>query len=159
MWSFDDTTPEAAVLENGNQQEKSDEKFRRLKAAVDNLDNPLDHPILDKEEEGFLITQYKRGNEEAKTLLIQYNLKIINKVALNYINDITNLTVSDLISFGIIGLNRAIEKFDLSRDNTLNSYAYGWIQATISRAIQKYDKSVNIPSRDFSSGLNVYMKY
>lgn len=84
-----------------------------------------------------LILNYKNGDMLAKDELIAINIKLIHFLARKYLNDIRNTIIDydDLISEGIIGLLKAIDKFDITRSVSFNSYMYKAIDYSIQRSI------------------------
>ncbi|MFA7544074.1 MAG: sigma-70 family RNA polymerase sigma factor, partial [Candidatus Cloacimonadaceae bacterium] len=98
---------------------------------------------LSKEEEYELGIKAKEGDQEAINRLIQSNLKFVAKVAAKYQG--RGLSLSELISEGNIGLIRAIEKFDPSKDVKLISYAIWWIKQRILQALSEKSSLIRLP--------------
>ena len=99
--------------------------------------------LLTKEEEYELFKRYKKGDNEAKELIIKHNIKLVLKVAFNYNNE--HLSVEDFFQEGIIGLMRAIEDFDYTRGYKFSTYAYWWIDQKVGRLIQNNARTVRFP--------------
>ena len=93
-----------------------------------------------------LLKDYKAGNSNAYSQLVEANINLVNKVATRYQSYINHqLSYDDLVSEGIIGLIKAIERFDLKKDVQFSTYAMWWIRQNISRAIVDTGTIVRIP--------------
>ena len=99
--------------------------FAFLKSAVIVLGyiqgNSLFPEPLSPEEEGGYIEKMKLGDEEARNILIERNLRLVAHVSKKY--STTNIDQDDLISIGSIGLIKAINSFDNSKNIRLATYA------------------------------------
>jgi len=99
--------------------------FAFLKSAVIVLGyiqgNSLFPEPLSPEEEGEYIEKMKLGDEEARNILIERNLRLVAHVSKKY--STTNIDQDDLISIGSIGLIKAINSFDNSKNIRLATYA------------------------------------
>jgi len=67
-------------------------------------------PLLTAKEELALAERIKRGDPEARSLMIRANLRLVVKIAQDYGN--YGVPVPDLISEGNMGLMKAVERFD-----------------------------------------------
>ena len=99
--------------------------FAFLKSAVIVLGyiqgNSLFPEPLSSEEEREYIEKMKLGNEEARNILIERNLRLVAHISKKY--STTNIDQDDLISIGSIGLIKAINSFDNSKNIRLATYA------------------------------------
>ena len=100
-------------------------------------------PLLMHEEEIDLSERIKKGDESARTKLINSNLRFVITVAKHYQG--YGLSLDDLINEGNIGLIKAAERFDETRGFKFTSYAVWWIRQTILYAIYEYGKAVRLP--------------
>ena len=82
-----------------------------------------------------LIRKYRRGNQEARNKLIEANLKFVFDVAKKYSG--RGIPMQELISEGNMGLIRAIDKFDLSKNVKFITYAVWWIRQAILEALRR----------------------
>jgi len=82
--------------------------------------NSFPKPLSQEEEEQYL-TMYENGNEDAKNILIERNLRLVAHIVKKYHN--TGREPDDLISIGTIGLIKAISTFDRSKGTRLATYA------------------------------------
>jgi RNA polymerase primary sigma factor len=90
---------------------------------------------LTKSREKHLLRLSRNGNTKAKNELLEANLKFVFDIAKRYTG--RGLSISDLISEGNMGLLKAIDKFDESKDVKFISYAVWWIRQAMSEAIKK----------------------
>ncbi len=99
--------------------------FTFLKSAVIVLGyiqgNSLFPEPLSPEEESEYIEKMKLGDEEARNILIERNLRLVAHISKKY--STTNIDQDDLISIGSIGLIKAINSFDNSKNIRLATYA------------------------------------
>lgn len=85
----------------------------------------------------------KAGAEIAKRKLIQANLRLVVSIAKKYIGQ--GVLFMDLVQEGSLGLIKAAEKFDYSKNCKFSTYATWWIKQTIMRAIANNSKTIRIP--------------
>ena len=101
------------------------------------------YPILSKEEEQNLFYRLNSGDNSAKEIIINSNLKLVASIAKMYIN--RGLSFLDLIQEGNIGLIIAIDKYDVNTPNRFSTCAYYWIVLYIQRAIANKGRNIRIP--------------
>ncbi|MCD6181790.1 MAG: RNA polymerase sigma factor RpoD/SigA [Candidatus Cloacimonetes bacterium] len=100
-------------------------------------------PTLSREKEQELAIKAQKGDKAAIEKLVESNLKFVVKIASRYQN--RGLSLAELISEGNIGLIRAIEKFDPSKQNKLISYAVWWIKQKILFALAEKTNVIRMP--------------
>lgn len=101
------------------------------------------YELLSREKEIELAEAASHGNKEAKTALINHNLRLVVSIAKHYMG--RGLTLLDLIQEGNIGLIKATEKYDVSKGFKFSTYATYWIKQAISRAIMDQTRNIHIP--------------
>ncbi|WP_051412156.1 SigB/SigF/SigG family RNA polymerase sigma factor [Halonatronum saccharophilum] len=84
-----------------------------------------EYPLLEEDEVKSLIFDYQQGDEEAKDKLINHNLRLVLKIAHRFKNG--QYSLEDIFQIGIIGLIKAIDRFDLSKEVKFSTYAVQWI--------------------------------
>ncbi len=100
--------------------------------------------LLTREEEVDLAARIRKGDEEAKQLMIRANLRLVVKIAQDYAR--YGLPLLDLISEGNIGLMKAVERFDPAKGGKLSTYAAWWIKQSIKRALANQSKTIRLPA-------------
>lgn len=100
--------------------------------------------LLTPAEEIALAARIKKGDEEAKSLMIRANLRLVVKIAHDYSR--YGLPLLDLISEGNIGLMKAVERFDPKKGGKLSTYAAWWIKQSIKRALANQSKTIRLPA-------------
>lgn len=103
--------------------------------------------LLKSNEEKALGKQIKEGNQNevkiAKRKLIQANLRLVVSIAKKYVGQ--GVMFMDLVQEGSLGLIKAAEKFDYSKNFKFSTYATWWIKQTIIRAISNNSRTIRIP--------------
>ena len=99
--------------------------------------------LLTPQQEIQLAAKIKKGNKEARMMMIKANLRLVVKIAHDYAN--LGLPLLDLISEGNIGLMKAVERFDPSKGGKLSTYAAWWIKQSIKRALANQSKTIRLP--------------
>src|SRR5947207_579719 len=100
-------------------------------------------PLLTAEEEVELAKRIERGDQQAKNRMIESNLRLVVANAKRYRG--LGLPFLDLIQEGILGLIRAVEKFDYRRGFKFSTYATWWIRQAMQRGLQHQSRTIRIP--------------
>jgi RNA polymerase primary sigma factor len=101
-------------------------------------------PLLTAAEEVALAKRVERGDTAAKERMINSNLRLVISIAKRYQRK--DLPLLDLVQEGVIGLNRAVEKFDWRRGYKFSTYATWWIRQACQRAISNQSSTIRIPT-------------
>jgi len=102
------------------------------------------YPLLTAAEEVELAKRVERGDKAAKERMINSNLRLVISIAKRYQN--RSLPLGDLFQEGVIGLNRAVEKFDWRRGFKFSTYATWWIRQACQRAVSGQSATIRIPT-------------
>jgi RNA polymerase primary sigma factor len=101
------------------------------------------YDLLTAADEVALAKRIERGDLAAKELMINSNLRLVVSIAKRYQG--RDLPLGDLIQEGVIGLNRAVEKFDWRRGVKFSTFATGWIRQACQRAIANQSTTIRVP--------------
>lgn len=100
-------------------------------------------PLLTREQEQHYGQRVQSGDPQARSLLIQHNLRLVISLAGRYRG--RGLSQADLVSEGNLGLIRAVEKFDPALGYRFTTYAVPWIRQAMERAITRMGQTVRVP--------------
>jgi RNA polymerase primary sigma factor len=127
-------------------------ELRQAKADTGALtENSLDlflraaraHSLLTAEEEIDLAQRIERGDLAAKERMINANLRLVVSQARRYQGH--GLPMEDLVQEGMLGLIRAVEKFDWRRGFKFSTYGTLWIRQALQRGLQNHGRTIRLP--------------
>ncbi|MBO0767351.1 MAG: sigma-70 family RNA polymerase sigma factor [Solirubrobacterales bacterium] len=101
------------------------------------------HHLLTAAEEIELAKQIERGNLDAKAQMINANLRLVVAQARRYQGH--GLPLEDLVQEGMLGLIRAVEKFDYRKGFKFSTYGTLWIRQAIQRGLQNSGRTIRLP--------------
>jgi RNA polymerase primary sigma factor len=101
------------------------------------------HPLLTAEEEIELAKRIERGDLKAKERMINSNLRLVVAQARRYQGH--GLSMEDLVQEGMLGLIRAVEKYDWRKGFKFSTYGTLWIRQAIQRGLQNHGRTIRVP--------------
>jgi len=138
-------------LDPEDENETADERSfeaEALPASADSLELFLNeigrYPLLNAAEEVALAKRVERGDRAAKERMINSNLRLVVHVAKRYRGH--GVPFGDLIQDGVIGLNRAVEKFDWRKGFKFSTYATWWIRQAVQRSVAGQARTIRVPT-------------
>lgn len=134
-----DSEPEASEPDNSaiNMASMSDDPVKLYLKEIGN------YPLLTLEEEISLAKSIENGDEHAKKVLAESNLRLVVSIAKRYVG--RGLSFLDLIQEGNLGLIKAVDKFDYTKGYKFSTYATWWIRQAITRSIADQSRTIRIP--------------
>lgn len=127
---------------------------------VDSLDKFLielrKYPVITTDQEVELFTRLKDGDTSVKDLLINSNLRFVVSVAKQY--NSRNVQLGDLINEGMIGLIKAVERYDVTKGYKFISYAVWWIRQSILEFLSKHQRTIKLPNNRINDNIRM-VKY
>ena len=101
------------------------------------------HPLLTVTEEVELFKRMENGDLDAKTKLIDCNLRLVVSIAKKYVG--RGMLFLDLIQEGNLGLIKSVDKFDWRKGYKFSTYATWWIRQGVTRAVADQARTIRIP--------------
>lgn len=124
-----------------NQQNAAEEKVSEALAIY--LKEIGQIPLLKEDEERELGRKAAEGDEAARHRLEEANLRLVVSIAKHYTN--RGVALMDLIQEGNLGLMRAVEKYDYTKENKFSTYASWWIKEAMQRSIDQQSREIRVP--------------
>jgi RNA polymerase primary sigma factor len=133
-----------AALEGAEDRGTMEETLGSTDALTLFMNRAGRYPLLTAADEVALAKRVERGDAAAKERMINSNLRLVISIAKRYQG--RDLPLLDLVQEGVIGLNRAVEKFDWRRGYKFSTYATWWIRQACQRAISSQSTTIRVPT-------------
>ena len=127
-----------ALLDDGDEQGVLDDSLQLFFAEIGR------YPLLTAAEEVALAKRVERGDPAAKERMINSNLRLVVSIAKRYPGH--GVPLLDLVQDGVIGLNRAVEKFDWRKGYKFSTYATWWIRQAVQRSVSGQSRTIRVPT-------------
>jgi RNA polymerase nonessential primary-like sigma factor len=154
--SFDEDVEVAAVIPKNKEtippKTTNNSEFDATRTYLNELGRSK---LLSADQEKTYGARALQGNQVARKIMIESNLRLVVKISYRYLNK--GLPLLDLIEEGNLGLIRAVEKFDPERGFRFSTYATWWIRQTIERAIMDQTRTIRLPIHIVKE-MNTYLK-
>ena len=112
------------------------------------------HKLLTKEQEVALAKRIENGDELARQIMIESNLRLAISIAKKYAR--YGGSLEDLIQESNVGLIKAVEKFDWRKGFKFSTYACWWIKQSVTRSLTNSNNQVKVPSHTLSNARKVW---
>jgi RNA polymerase primary sigma factor len=152
MPSDEISSPHQDEDEEEEEEDEEERPVRRVREVRNRAEDFADEwmrlggkaPLLSPSRELVLAHRVEHGDEAAKEELINANVRLVASVARKYMG--RGLPLEDLMQEGLIGLMRAIDKYNYRKGYRFSTYATHWIRQAITRALANQGRSIRLPA-------------
>lgn len=100
--------------------------------------------VLSREEEVALMKRVEAGDHKARELMIEHNVRLVISMAKRYVS--AAITLEDLVQEGVMGLHKAVDKFEWRKGFKFSTYATWWIRHALQRHVQNTSHTIRVPA-------------
>jgi len=119
------------------------------------LMNAAQTPLLTAEEEVELGLRIQDGDLSAKEHMVRANLRLVVKIARGMEQE-TDLSITELVNLGVLGLTRAAEKFKPEKGYKFSTYSSDWIHQSIQKYLRYKQRIIHIPEDVVKDTRDIY---
>jgi len=138
-----DGLEDLAIAQKTLSHKKKDDRATALQARLKQIEMQMRVEPTELIEKTKIIRSNMREAHNAKTEMVEANLRLVISIAKKYTN--RGLSFLDLIQEGNMGLMKAVEKFEYRRGYKFSTYATWWIRQAITRSIADQARTIRIP--------------